>query len=147
MEDMMRMTDEAFRSLGLYFDTHGPESEFEEDVFAAYRELTMYREAGEGVARIAAERVRCKREEGWTPEHDARHEMGELSIAAACYALNKEQPGISGIHFVTRDGRHDAWPWARKWDKRDKHDRERSLEIAGQLIAAELDRIAARGKS
>ena len=107
-------------------------------ILAAYQELAMYREAGEGVARIAAERVRCKREEGWTPEHDAQHDNFELSIAAACYAAHEtdadvvESPGV------------DAWPWDQEWDKRGKHDRDRRLEIAGQLIAAELDRLAAR---
>jgi hypothetical protein len=35
----------------------------------------------------------------------------------------------------------DAWPWSRNWDKRDKHSRTRRLEIAGALIAAEIDRL------
>lgn len=102
--------------------------------------------AGDGVSRIAAERIRQKSVEGWTPEHDEQHGFGELSIAAACYALNcRKEDGspIEGDAVVHDRDCHDGWPWSRKWDKRGKHSRERSLEIAGALIAAELDRIAA----
>lgn len=107
--------------------------------------VKVLEEAGEGAARIAVERARQKSVEGWTPEHDAQHAHGELSIAAACYALNCRKEDGYPIHnyaavhdYECRDG----WPWARWWDKRDKHDREKSLVIAGALIAAELDRIA-----
>jgi hypothetical protein len=95
-------------------------------------------EAGEGMSRIMAERIRQKSVEGWTPEHDAQHSKGELTIAAACYALNK-MPVYSDHWF---DEVNEWWPWHPDWDKRDKHSRERSLEIAGALIAAELDRLA-----
>jgi hypothetical protein len=35
----------------------------------------------------------------------------------------------------------NVWPWPAEFDKREKHGQKRSLEIAGALIAAELDRI------
>ncbi len=90
-----------------------------------------------GIDRISAERKRQVEEEGWTPEHDAQHARGELAAAAACYAMNKAP-------FLTSDLDHIGycvWPWDRRWDKRKKHDRIRSLTIAGALIAAEIDRL------
>lgn len=81
---------------------------------------------------IAAERRRQIDVEGWTPEHDDAHGDGEMSNAAAYYALSGDQ--------------HDSiWPWDWKWCKRTT--RRRDLVKAGALIVAEierLDRIAAR---
>ena len=88
-----------------------------------------------GAERIAAERNRQIVEEGWDAEHDADHVGGSLSIAAACYAV----AGLENV-AVVRPGSVDAWPWVSKWDKRMKHNRIRRLEIAGALIAAEIDR-------
>lgn len=104
-------------------------------------EAKRLEEAGEGVARIAAERARQKAVEGWTPEHDWKHGEGELAIAAACYAINH----LFGVQVMAFDRGiiEEAWPWSEDWDKRDKHDRLRSLAIAGALIAAELDRTMA----
>jgi hypothetical protein len=102
--------------------------------------------AGEGAARIVKERIRQKVSEGWTPEHDARHMEGQLSVAAACYAVHDIAldlgdgigPFPVGVEFAAGG---DAWPWATGWDKRRKHSRMRRLEIAGALIAAEIDRL------
>lgn len=93
-----------------------------------------------GLARIASERRRQVNVEGWTPEHDAEHFSGELSIAAACYAINK-LPNHDEIVVRNLDMLDDGWPWEPRWDKRGEHSRLRSLEIAGALIAAEIDRI------
>ena len=106
---------------------------------AAYRELKQRRDAGYGAERAVAERIRQKSVEGWTPEHDAQHGQGELAMAAACYALNKMPMYTDGWRADTLEW----WPWHPDWDKRKKHDRERSLEIAAALIMAELDRIQA----
>ena len=94
----------------------------------------------DGLARIAAERQRQLEKEGWTPQHDNEHTKGEMALAAALYASPEplfypmEHEG-GAIEFV------DPWPWDREWDKRKKHNRIRQLEIAGALIAAELDRL------
>lgn len=90
--------------------------------------------ASTGADLIAAERQRQMAKEGWTPAHDDEHVSGELAWAAVCYAA----PGS-----VYSDGSDmvDPWPWAKEWDKRDKHDRQRRLVIAGALIAAEIDRL------
>lgn len=76
---------------------------------------------------IAQERQR-QIDEGWTPEHDDRHEHGELYIAASCY--------------MCLDDFEDApelWPWHRKWWK--PKDRISNLVRAGAMIAAEIDRL------
>ena len=111
-------------------------------ILAAYRELKERREAGYGADRAVAERIRQKSVEGWTPEHDAQHAKGELAIASACYALNK-MPTFADHWW---DEIREWWPWHPDWDKREKHDRERSLEIAAALIMAELDRINEKRK-
>lgn len=93
-----------------------------------------------GIELIAEERKRQIEKEGYCSINDAHWTGGELSIAAACYALNKlpyenstfgTKPKVPKINF----------PWVDECDKRKKHDRKRSLIIAGALIAAELDRL------
>lgn len=81
-----------------------------------------------GVEMIANERARQVYREGWTPEHDDTHANGEMAWAAVCYAAPKPLE-------------NDPWPWSDEWDKRMKHNRMRQLQIAGALIAAELDRL------
>jgi hypothetical protein len=79
---------------------------------------------------VLAERQRQINAEGWTPEHDDVHQLGELSQAAACYASQAfGQYGLSKF-----------WPWAAKWWKPSK-DPRRNLEKAGALILAEMERI------
>lgn len=79
---------------------------------------------------VLAERQRQTCAEGWTPEHDDEHQLGELSQAAACYASQAfGQYGISAF-----------WPWAAKWWK-PSQDPRRNLEKAGALILAEMERI------
>ena len=100
-----------------------------------------------GVERIAAERKRQIEVERRTPEHDEQHRYGELPIAAACYAVHTTHARVLGPNG------QDAWPWSPDWDKRWKHNCIRRLEIAGALIAAEIDRLiradpqAERGRS
>lgn len=99
-----------------------------------------------GVSRIAAERSRQVEEEGWSPNHDKNeHPDGELIKAAICYAAKaadievRERETISSGPMEA--SYYDPWPWDRKYDKRIKHDKIHCLEIAGALIAAELDRL------
>lgn len=86
-------------------------------------------EAGDetdGAARIASERRRQVEREGWSPGHDDQYKSRELIQAAVVY--------------LTQSG---AWPdgWDPNFDKRYQHSYERRLEIAGALIAAEIDRM------
>ncbi|HUX16326.1 MAG TPA: hypothetical protein VMW52_07615 [Phycisphaerae bacterium] len=93
-----------------------------------------------GVERIAAERQRQIEQEGWTPEHDDKHVRWEMAVAAACYAVHNTTA-------IVKDGAgNPGWPWDEKWDKRNKHNRIRRLEIAGALIAAEIDRLLRLGE-
>ncbi len=87
-----------------------------------------------GVELIYRERLRQIEKEGWDVVHDANHQGGELSIAAACYAVD----GTDAI--VDIDG-SDAWPWSPDHDKRKKHSPLKKMVIAGALIAAEIDRM------
>jgi hypothetical protein len=112
-----------------------------------------------GVELIAEERQRQIEVEGWSKEHDEAHKNGELSIAAACYAVNKlpdmrvqalrKESGFFSGNAGDRGDRglvsgwYDAWPFNESWDKRYRHDRLRSLIAAGALIAAEIDRLNA----
>lgn len=84
---------------------------------------------------VIDERLRQRRVEGWTPEHDDRHTNGELADAAALYA-SLQVRHLTGF---------EVWPWAAEWWK--PTDRRRDLVKAGALILAEierLDRAAAR---
>lgn len=90
-----------------------------------------------GIERIKAERERQISIEGWTLEHDDNHVLGEMAVAAACYAVN----GVPTDTNVVDHNFEDAWPFTDEWDKRERHSRLRQLEIAGALIAAEIDRI------
>ena len=92
-----------------------------------------------GIERIAAERMRQIKKEGWTYEHDNAHEKGELTAAAACYALENYDKGFNIKDFYV--GYADIlWPWDIEWWK-PSLDKIRNLEKAGALIAAEIDRL------
>lgn len=78
-----------------------------------------------GARLIAAERQRQIEVEGWTAEHDAEHDHGELARAAAAYAMQSPM----------------LFPWDDTWWKPVPADRIRELEKAGALIAAEIDRL------
>lgn len=92
-----------------------------------------------GIELIAVERQRQVDDEGWSAEHDADHDCGELAMAAVCYAAVKRV-----YKCIMIDGRWkyvDPWPFKPQWDKRHKDDRIRHLVKAGALIAAEIDRL------
>lgn len=112
-----------------------------------------------GIELITEERMRQISKEGWTFDHDDEHIHGELSAAAACYAINKHKSkvrvhmyreaentflsgntGDRGDRRLMPEGWYDAFPWE-EWDKRFKHNQIKSLQIAGALIAAEIDRL------
>ena len=82
---------------------------------------------------VLAERRRQVEADGWTPEHDDQHEVGELATAAACYAGN-----AGG--YVWAGGRPgEVWPWAREWWKPSTP--RRDLVKAAALILAEIERL------
>ncbi|MGC3576545.1 hypothetical protein ACPTKM_04120 [Pseudomonas aeruginosa] len=80
---------------------------------------------------VQAERKRQVEVEGWTPEHDDKHNGGELADAAACYAL--WAGGINPGNW------REFWPWAPEWLKHSEP--RRMLVKAGALILAEIERL------
>ena len=79
---------------------------------------------------VLAERRRQVEQEGWTSEHDSQYEEGELSRAAACYALAGDEP----------HGRSpNDWPWDESWWK--PRDDRANLVRAGALILADIERL------
>jgi len=81
---------------------------------------------------VLAERQRQQKVEGWTAEHDDQYTEGQLSAAAACYALHTEPVGNVGDYLR-------FWPWPAKWWK--PTDRRRNLVKAAALLIAEIERI------
>jgi hypothetical protein len=104
-----------------------------------------------GSERISAERNRQISVERWTPEHDDKHDAGEMVMAAICYAAAAVGDRVYTLrsHEYRTERFHkfsDPWPWQRHWDKRttgtpNSTERIRMLEKAGALIAAEIDRL------
>lgn len=99
-----------------------------------------------GIDLITAERRRQVSEEGWTPEHDAGHADGTLATAAVCYALPRKlrdetctELECGGRYVMTPR----LWPWHPDWYK--PGEPLRDLVRAGALIAAEIDRLLAKG--
>lgn len=92
-----------------------------------------------GAELIAQERQRQIDIEGWTPEHDAEHNKGEMVQAAICYAREESkrryQPQFS------REPHLQGWPWNDDWWKPCPNNRIHELAKAGALIAAEIDRL------
>ena len=96
-----------------------------------------------GVELIAEERKRQVEKEGWTPEHDAEHDEGEMVDAAICYAIGdtqiKHEPLMDYPNKITVY--QNFWPWHLQYWKPSPKDRVRELTKAGALIAAEIDRL------
>lgn len=99
-----------------------------------------------GIQLIADERARQLKPrgqggEGWSPEHDAQHKLGELAGAAACYALKAagfiDPQNIEGSR-LNLDYKVPIWPFGPGWWK--PKDPVADLVRAGALAAAELDR-------
>ncbi len=91
-----------------------------------------------GVERISAERKRQIEKEDWTPEHDATHRYGELAINAAALAVWGTDAKVTNPETENEEGEpYDLWGLVEKHSA----NQLRCLEIAGALIAAEIDRI------
>lgn len=113
-----------------------------------------------GALRILNERLRQITFEHYDEEHDRQNVNRELVEAAIGYAAAPER--LYRLEYVRspvlKDGSEgqpveiyfsDLWPggWDERHDKREKHGAIRRLEIAGALIAAEIDRLLAQDKA
>lgn len=81
-----------------------------------------------GLEAIRSERKRQISKEGWSAEHDDRHEDRELMRA-----------GMHYLHYGTKYQSATGWPWDATWFK--PKDRRRNLIRAGALFLAERDRL------
>ena len=88
------------------------------------------------ILEIARERERQMTEEGWTPEHDDEHDLGQMAAAAACYAMKSTE---NYDHEETPD----EWPWDDAWWKPTSP--RRDLVKAAALLVAEIERIDRKG--
>jgi len=80
---------------------------------------------------VLAERRRQVVAEGWTPEHDDQHRLGELAMAAASYACAADDGDCEAPRAI--------WPW--DWSCWNPKDRRHNLIKAGALILAEIERL------
>jgi hypothetical protein len=97
-----------------------------------------------GIALIVAERRRQITDEGFDADHDDKHTLGDLSLAATAYARigSATIRGASADEFpVDMMMAEGEWPseWEEYW--RPSDDPIRNLVKAGALIAAEIDRL------
>ena len=81
---------------------------------------------------ICEERERQVTEEGYSSEHDAAHDHGELALAASAYACAE----YADYHSMPID---IIWPWGDQSFKPMSH--LENLIKAGALILAEIERI------
>lgn len=94
-----------------------------------------------GIELINAERQRQITEEGWSAEHDDRHDRQELKHAAEAYYLSGQR-WVEGFKSIRTP---DGWPLARKWWK--PKNARRDFTRAGALYLAEIDREIRLGTS
>lgn len=83
---------------------------------------------------IAAERRRQIEVEGWSPDNDDAHPIGELALAGAGYAMVPTRRSRAEDLSVPST----VWPWSINWWK--PVDNRRDLVKAGALIVAELEK-------
>lgn len=83
---------------------------------------------------VLAERRRQVEAEGWTVEHDDKHDDGVMAAAAACYAICDNEQAMECVEFFDC-----LWPWSNNWWK--PANPRRNLVKAGALILAEIERL------
>lgn len=99
--------------------------------------------------RIYAERERQIKDEGCTLEHDDEYSGGELAMAGFCYLrcalVQRDQISLdiptSFANAYEIETHPRNWPWDLGWFKLGATP-ERTLEKAGALFLAELDRLS-----
>lgn len=86
------------------------------------------------VEEVEEERLRQIMEEGWTPDHDDHHDIGELALAAASYAASgARQTGDDTVKMATA-----LWPFESIF--RPSNFPRRDLIRAAALMIAEIER-------
>jgi hypothetical protein len=108
----------------------------------------MTTEQQDGISIIAAERKRQTEVKGYTLEHDDEHDLGELGLAAALYALpydakQGDEPLIDQGDFINL---HITLETGCQFYLKPEPDKLKRLAKAGALIAAEIDRLLRSGE-
>lgn len=88
---------------------------------------------------VIAERTRQQAAEGWTPEHDDEHQVGDLARAGASYAISAALAALHAEGDTSTCPVPYGWPWAQEWWK--PTNSRRDLVKAGALILAEIERL------
>lgn len=99
----------------------------------------------QGMVDVISERVRQIEIEGYKSPHDDKHDGGELSLGAVCYAdiagAQIRGAGLEELKPLYFCGHHyHDWPWEEESFK-PSDDPRRNLVKAAALILAEIDRI------
>lgn len=85
---------------------------------------------------VMHERFRQIEDEGYSVEHDDKHDRGEIAQAASVYLMP------AGMREQYEDDEHPTyWPWSAESWKPTPDDRERELIKGLALGLAELERI------
>jgi hypothetical protein len=100
-------------------------------------EIELGMKTADILSEIATERARQIGGEGWIPDHDDYHIMGELAGAAACYCLTSN--GVMRKEGPTSVDPKEFWPWEQSAFK--PGDRRRDLIKAAALVVAEIERL------
>ena len=129
--DAERMQVRAGSPVGMKYDEAIDRAMRERGCEGLPKPKGVSRDPAQAVLDVLAERRRQIEAEGWTPEHDDEHSVGELAKAAACYVLVS-----AGFN---PDATINVWPWHRLWWK--PSDKRRNLVKAGALILAEIERL------
>jgi hypothetical protein len=82
---------------------------------------------------VLAERERQILQEGFSPLRDDGYRHGEMSTAAACYAM------MGRFHYPTPGKPPIQWPWSKDWWKPSSY--RRNLVKATALLLAEIERL------
>jgi hypothetical protein len=115
-----------------------------EDVGATWGRAERVRAVHDGASLIMAERARQILVEGFSVRRDTVvYVKSELLRAAYCYILAAVDPTVMWPEKAVEEKPPEAWPFDASWWKVDMDDPVRSLEKAGALIAAEIDRLLA----
>lgn len=89
---------------------------------------------------VISERRRQIESEGWTPQHDDTHRLGEMALAGAAYAGYAAAKIDGDLTLGTKA--FEFWPWRSSWWK--PKDSRRDLARAAALIIAEIERLDRR---
>lgn len=94
------------------------------------------------ILEISRERERQMAVEGWSHEHDDKHDNDEMAFAAACYAIGSREVHrgiVDADQGVSATISARLWPWELRWWKPKK--RRQDLVRAAALLVAEIERL------